>query len=68
MTLHFEAGLAALTMHDNGRGFDPTLVSPGHYSLNIMHEHAVAIGAQLSVISQVGHGTEIKRCWINAPQ
>jgi two-component system nitrate/nitrite sensor histidine kinase NarX len=68
MTLHFEAGLAELTIHDDGRGFDPTQVPPGHYGLNIMHERAEAIGALLSVTSQVGRGTEINISWMNSPQ
>lgn len=68
MTLHFEAGVVEITMHDDGRGFDPTQVPPGHYGLNIMHERAEAIGAQLSFSSQVGHGTEINISWMNSSQ
>lgn len=65
--LHYEAGLAELTIHDDGRGFDPARVPPGHYGLNIMQERAETIGALLSITSQVGHGTEIKISWLNAP-
>ena len=68
MKLRYEAGLAELTIHDDGRGFDPTQVPPGHYGLNIMQERAKAIGALLSITSQVGHGTEINISWMNSPQ
>jgi signal transduction histidine kinase len=63
--LHFETGLAELTIRDDGRGFDPAQIPLGHYGLNIMQERAEAIGALLSVTSQVGHGTEIKISWLN---
>lgn len=67
MQLRYETGLAELTIYDDGRGFDPAQVPPGHYGLNIMQERAEAIGALLSVASQVGHGTKIKISWLNAP-
>lgn len=67
MQLRYETGLAELTIYDDGRGFDPAKVPPGHYGLNIMQERANAIGALLSVASQVGHGTKIKISWLNAP-
>jgi signal transduction histidine kinase len=67
MKLRYEAGLAEITIHDDGRGFDPAQVPPGHYGLNIMQERAEAIGALLSITSQVGHGTEIKISWLNVP-
>ncbi len=67
MQLHYETDLAELTIYDDGRGFDPAQVPPGHYGLNIMQERAEAIGALLSVASQAGHGTKIKISWLNAP-
>ncbi len=67
MQLRYETDLAELTIYDDGRGFDPAQVPPGHYGLNIMQERAEAIGALLSVASQVGHGTKIKISWLNAP-
>lgn len=68
MKLRYEAGSAELTIHDDGRGFDTAQIPPGHYGLNIMHERATAIGARLSVTSQVSHGTEINICWKTIPQ
>ncbi len=67
MQLRYEASSAELTIYDDGRGFNPAEVPPGHYGLNIMQERAEAIGALLSVASQVGHGTKIKIRWLNAP-
>lgn len=67
IALHFNADLVELTIHDDGRGFDPTKVPTGHYGLNIMQDRAKTIGALLSVTSQVGQGTEIKISW-NKPQ
>jgi signal transduction histidine kinase len=44
---------------DDGVGFDPALPRPGHYGLRGIQEQAALIGAQLSVISQPGMGTQI---------
>lgn len=68
MKLRYKVGSAELTIQDDGRGFDPAKVPPGHYGLNIMQERAEAIGALLSVSSQVGQGTEIKTSWTKPPQ
>ncbi|HEX9061916.1 MAG TPA: GAF domain-containing protein [Clostridia bacterium] len=48
-----------LKIRDNGRGFDKSKVSPGHLGLGIMKERAEAIGAQLSIESCLGEGTEV---------
>lgn len=63
MKLRYEADLAELIIHDNGVGFDPNQIPSGHYGLNIMQERAEAIGALLSITSQVGQGAEIKISW-----
>ena len=68
MKLNYGADLAELIIQDDGIGFDLAQVPPGHYGLNIMQERAEAVGAPLSVTSQVGHGTEIKISWENPPQ
>jgi signal transduction histidine kinase len=49
---------------DNGRGFDPATILPGHMGIGIMHERAEAAGISLDVHSQVGHGTEIVATWL----
>ena len=68
MKLRYEVGLAELTIHDNGQGFDPAQIPSGHYGLNIMQERAQAIGAQLSVSSRIGQGTDVKFSWKISPQ
>jgi PAS domain S-box-containing protein len=52
-----------LTIRDDGRGFDPQHIQPGHHGLGILRERAVAIGAQLNITSQPGQGAEIILTW-----
>ena len=52
----------ALTIHDNGVGFDAAIVhnkSERHVGLNIMHERAQRINASLDVTSEKGSGTTV---------
>lgn len=48
-----------LKIRDDGKGFDPHAVTSEHLGLGIMRERAEAIGAELSVESRPGVGTEI---------
>jgi signal transduction histidine kinase len=52
-----------LRVCDNGRGFDPATAPPGHMGMGSMRERAQAIGADLSVHSVVGEGTEVEIVW-----
>jgi PAS domain S-box-containing protein len=52
-----------LRIHDDGRGFDQNQTTPGHYGLQMMQERADGVGAQLTVISQPGQGTQLTICW-----
>lgn len=52
-----------LRIHDDGIGFDPDLVRPGNLGLRIMRERATSIGADLSIHSRLGEGTEITMSW-----
>jgi PAS domain S-box-containing protein len=52
-----------LTIADDGRGFDATHVSRTHHGLSIMRERAAAIGAALTVKSDVGRGTTVEVAW-----
>jgi len=52
-----------LTIRDNGRGFDPATTPHNRLGLGIMQERAQAIGANLTVVSQPGHGTQITVMW-----
>jgi PAS domain S-box-containing protein len=52
-----------LSLRDDGRGYDPGQTASGHYGLTMMQERAEAVGADLSVKSQPGHGTELTIRW-----
>ncbi len=52
-----------MRIRDDGQGFNPDEIPTGHYGLKMMTERAEAIGAELTVTSQPGHGTELIICW-----
>ena len=64
MNLKQEGDVTELRVRDDGQGFDPEQTFSGHYGLSMMRERAEAAGAQLSVTSQLGHGTELTIRWI----
>jgi len=51
---------AVLRIADDGRGFDPEQVGPGHFGLGNMRSRAEEIGAALAVVSAPGRGTEVR--------
>ena len=56
-----------LYIRDDGRGFDTAeQLSPGHYGLSMMRERAEAVGALLTVTSQLRHGTDLVIRWTKA--
>jgi two-component system, NarL family, nitrate/nitrite sensor histidine kinase NarQ len=56
-----------LSIRDDGKGFDPERTASGHYGLSMMQERAEAAGAQLSITSQPGQGTELTIRWRPTP-
>lgn len=50
---------ALLCIHDNGAGFDPGIAKPGHFGLDNMQARAREIGAELTLNSAPGQGTEL---------
>jgi len=54
-----------LSVSDDGVGFDPASVAPGHMGQRIMRERAEAIGARFVVQSEIGHGTIVTITWID---
>jgi len=58
-----EKDSADLQITDDGSGFDPEQIPPGHYGVHMMQERAEDAGALLSVISQIGKGTQIIIHW-----
>jgi signal transduction histidine kinase len=55
--------LIELCIRDDGQGFDTEQIFSGHYGLGMMDERAEAAGAQLTVRSQPGNGTELIIRW-----
>jgi len=53
-----------LEIVDDGKGFDPTELSAEHHGLRIMRERAEGIGAQLTVKSEPGQGTQVLVHWV----
>ena len=49
----------ALTVTDDGVGFDVNASYPGHLGLTSMHERVAALGGELQVTSEPGHGTTV---------
>ena len=66
--LQYETGAVELRIRDDGRGFDSGQALPGHYGLNMMQERATAVGANLAITSQPGHGTEIVIRWVETQE
>ena len=60
--LVLEVGPADVTLQiaDNGRGFDLWETRPGHFGLQMMREHAMAISGALEVVSAPDRGTQIR--------
>jgi len=52
-----------LQVSDDGRGFDPSCIPPDRLGLDIIRERAQAIGAELTIESLAGHGTQVMVVW-----
>lgn len=59
VTLKADAAACSVTVHDDGRGFDPRASKAGHFGLETMRERAEALGGRLEVCSSPGEGTTI---------
>jgi PAS domain S-box-containing protein len=67
MELYNEPERVTLHVRDDGRGFDPNEAKTGRMGLGIMRERAEGIGAQVTLQSQPGEGTEITVTWRDLP-
>lgn len=56
-------GQACLEVADDGCGFDPLAVEPGHYGLVGLHEQAETIGARVEITSAPNSGTRVQLRW-----
>jgi signal transduction histidine kinase len=59
---HSQGGVT-VTISDDGRGFDPQVVSSDHMGLAIMRERARGIGADLTIESQPDEGVYARLRW-----
>jgi signal transduction histidine kinase len=66
LRLECQPGQMNLTIQDDGLGFEPDSIQPGHMGISIMRERASSIGACLSVESQMGQGTTVELDWRSA--
>ncbi len=57
--LGVENGRYQLTIHDNGQGFDPAQIPPGHYGLIGLRERARLAGGTLTIDSYPNQGTTL---------
>jgi signal transduction histidine kinase len=48
-----------LAIEDDGIGFDPSVVPPGHYGLKTMRERVAPYGGSVQIQSQPGAGTRV---------
>lgn len=60
LRLELSPASVSLTITDDGCGFDPARVAPGHMGVGIMRERALAVGADFWLQSQPGNGTTIQ--------
>ena len=63
VALSCEPGRAALSIQDDGRGFDVDKIPPGHLGVGIMRERAASIDARLTITSEPGEGTAVAIDW-----
>jgi nitrate/nitrite-specific signal transduction histidine kinase len=68
LILECQPGHMNLTIQDDGLGFEPDAIQPGHMGISFMRERASSIGACLSVESQMGQGTTVELDWRSAQE
>ena len=49
-----------VTVQDNGQGFDPNVISSGHYGLLGIQERMRLLGGSLEIQSSIGKGTRLE--------
>ena len=57
--VNFEEQRINLSIIDNGGGFDPAQVPPGHYGLQNMRERVARVGGEVKITSAPGEGVSI---------
>ena len=64
--LECQPGGLKLCVKDDGLGFEPDSLPPGHMGIAIMRERANSIGASLEIESQINQGTTVELDWRSA--
>lgn len=59
VNLHFGVERVALSVKDDGKGFDTGLARNGHYGLTNMRERAMKVGGEVIIDSTPGRGAHI---------
>ncbi len=54
----------ALSVTDNGSGFDPSIDRSSGFGLTSMRERAAGVGAMLMVETELGKGTTVRVSWV----
>ncbi len=57
LTLENQADSLRLKVRDDGLGFNPQGIFPGHLGLSSMHERALSVGGTLNITSEIDYGT-----------
>jgi len=68
LTLECQPGQMNMSIQDDGLGFEPDSIEPGHMGISFMCERASSIGARLRVESQAGQGTTVELDWRSAQE
>ena len=63
VNLHCSEEEIFMRIRDNGRGFDQRVKAPHKFGLDIIHDRAEEIGAELNITSHPGDGTQIQVKW-----
>jgi signal transduction histidine kinase len=63
-----DAAHIQLEIADDGVGFDPSQLRPGHFGLVGLREQAQLIGAELQILSSADHGTTLRVSLRVAPE
>jgi PAS domain S-box-containing protein len=63
VSLHCSADAIKLVIKDNGLGFEPGIRLPGSLGIGIMQERANSIGADITIKSAPGQGTQVEIDW-----
>jgi PAS domain S-box-containing protein len=68
ITMQRQVTSISLCISDDGIGFDPDDIRSGHLGMVIMRERAEKVGAELTIDSVLGEGTQVNVFWEKEPE